>query len=225
MKNLFDNDIKVHRDRLEVARQLEEDKQEFKLLIEELEQIKNELNVNYEKIIKYIEIRPDETSRRIVERQQRTQQLFRGFNNDEEQGLTAQRILQFQQYVRRNRGLNNDKHQGLTAQRILQFQQYVRRNLGLNNDKHQGLTAQRILQFQQYVRRNRGLNNDEHQGLTAQRILQFQQYVRRNRGLNNMLQENMMRLDCDGEHTFCQVCIERWFATNKTCPICGHMFQ
>ena len=147
MKNLFDNDIKVHRDRLEVARQLEEDKQEFKLLIEELEQIKNELNVNYEKIIKYIEIRPDETSRRIVERQQRTQQLFRGFNNDEEQGLTAQRILQFQQYVRRNRGLNN------------------------------------------------------------------------------MLQENMMRLDCDGEHTFCQVCIERWFATNKTCPICGHMFQ
>ena len=35
---------------------------------------------------------------------------------------------------------------------------------------------------------------------------------------------NMMRLDCDGQHTFCQVCIEGWFADHNTCPICRHRF-
>ena len=35
---------------------------------------------------------------------------------------------------------------------------------------------------------------------------------------------NMMRLDCDGQHTFCQVCIVEWFENHKTCPICRHAF-
>ena len=35
---------------------------------------------------------------------------------------------------------------------------------------------------------------------------------------------NMMRLDCDGQHTFCQVCIEGWFAEHNTCPICRQIF-
>ena len=35
---------------------------------------------------------------------------------------------------------------------------------------------------------------------------------------------NMMRLDCDGRHVFCQVCIEGWFADHNTCPICRHLF-
>ena len=36
---------------------------------------------------------------------------------------------------------------------------------------------------------------------------------------------NMMQLDCDGKHAFCQVCIEGWFADHKTCPLCRHMFE
>ena len=35
---------------------------------------------------------------------------------------------------------------------------------------------------------------------------------------------NMMRLDCDGRHVFCQVCIKGWFADHKTCPKCRHLF-
>ena len=35
---------------------------------------------------------------------------------------------------------------------------------------------------------------------------------------------NMMRLDCDGRHVFCQVCIEGWFADHNTCPLCRHLF-
>ena len=36
---------------------------------------------------------------------------------------------------------------------------------------------------------------------------------------------NMMQVDCDGKHAFCQVCIEGWFADHKTCPLCRHMFN
>ena len=36
---------------------------------------------------------------------------------------------------------------------------------------------------------------------------------------------NMMRLDCDGQHTFCQVCIEGWFGEQNTCPLCRHKFD
>ena len=33
------------------------------------------------------------------------------------------------------------------------------------------------------------------------------------------------RLDCDGRHIFCQVCIEGWLRNNNTCPICRHKFE
>ena len=35
----------------------------------------------------------------------------------------------------------------------------------------------------------------------------------------------MMLLDCKGQHVFCQVCIEGWFAVHNTCPVCRHVFQ
>ena len=38
------------------------------------------------------------------------------------------------------------------------------------------------------------------------------------------IKKNMMRLNCDGKHAFCQVCIEGWFADHRRCPICRHMF-
>ena len=33
------------------------------------------------------------------------------------------------------------------------------------------------------------------------------------------------RLDCDGQHIFCQVCIEGWFTDHNTCPICRHKIK
>ena len=33
------------------------------------------------------------------------------------------------------------------------------------------------------------------------------------------------RLDCDGRHIFCQVCIEGWLRSNNTCPVCRHKFE
>ena len=35
----------------------------------------------------------------------------------------------------------------------------------------------------------------------------------------------MRRLTCDGQHYFCQECIEGWFAEHNTCPLCRHKFD
>ena len=34
----------------------------------------------------------------------------------------------------------------------------------------------------------------------------------------------MMRLNCNGQHVFCQDCVEGWFADHNTCPNCRHIF-
>ena len=35
----------------------------------------------------------------------------------------------------------------------------------------------------------------------------------------------MIRLDCSGQHQLCKVCVENWFASNNTCPLCRHVFK
>ena len=75
--------------------------------------------------------------------------------------------------------------------------------------------------------------NEEQQGLTRQRIQQFEKFTADESHVGDQCVicmgdieagRNMMRLDCDGQHTFCQVCIEGWFADHNTCPICRHKF-
>ena len=74
---------------------------------------------------------------------------------------------------------------------------------------------------------------EQQQGLTPQRIQQFEQFQADDSFVGDQCVicmedfetgRNMMRLDCDGQHTFCQVCIEGWFADHNTCPICRHTF-
>ena len=74
---------------------------------------------------------------------------------------------------------------------------------------------------------------NEHKGLTPQRIQQFEQFTADESFVGDQcvicmeeidIDRNMMRLDCDGQHTFCQVCIEKWFDNHKTCPTCRHAF-
>ena len=165
VKDLFDNDIKAHRERLDFAlqdsSQLEVNKQEFELLIKELKQFQVELNVNYGNIREYIEIRPAEILRRQAVRQQNFQQI--------------------QQYLRTHQDLNNEEQQGLTAQRLQQFEQF---------QADDSFVGDQCVICMGDIEINR----------------------------------NMIRLDCDGKHTFCQVCIEGWFAIKKTCPICRHVF-
>ena len=76
-------------------------------------------------------------------------------------------------------------------------------------------------------------DDEEQQRLTTARVQQFEQFQADESFVNDQcticmehveVGRNMMRLDCDGQHTFCQVCIEEWFADHKTCPICRHVF-
>ena len=70
-------------------------------------------------------------------------------------------------------------------------------------------------------------------GLSSQRIQQFKQFTSDESFVGDQcvicmedikIGRKMMRLDCDGQHTFCQICIERWFDEHKTCPTCRHAF-
>ena len=74
---------------------------------------------------------------------------------------------------------------------------------------------------------------EQQQGLTFRRIRQFEKFTADELFVGKQcmlcfgdikIGRNMMRLDCDGQHTFCQVCIEGWFADHNTCPVCRHKF-
>ena len=76
-------------------------------------------------------------------------------------------------------------------------------------------------------------NDEQQQGLTFQTIQQFETFLSDELIVGDQcaicMEEietgrNMMRLGCDGQHTFCKVCIEGWFANHNTCPICRHKF-
>ena len=76
-------------------------------------------------------------------------------------------------------------------------------------------------------------DNEIQEGLTIQRIQQFELFTADESFVDDQCVicmgdietgRNMMRLDCDGRHTFCQVCVEGWFADHNTCPICRHKF-
>ena len=92
-----------------------------------------------------------------------------------------------------------------------------------------------ILQLNQKLSNFVNFVNDliDKQGLIPQRIQQCEQFTADESFVGNQcvicmedieIGRNMMRLDCDGQHTFCQVCIERWFDEHKTCPTCRHEF-
>ena len=75
--------------------------------------------------------------------------------------------------------------------------------------------------------------DEEQQSLNPQRIQQFETFQADESIVGDQcvicmgdveIGRNMMRLDCDGKHAFCQVCIEGWFANHKTCPLCRHAF-
>ena len=70
-------------------------------------------------------------------------------------------------------------------------------------------------------------------GLLPQRIQKFEQFTADESFVSDQcvicmedfeIGRNMMRVDCDGQHTFCKVCIEKWFTEHKTCPVCRHEF-
>ena len=90
-----------------------------------------------------------------------------------------------------------------------------------------------VLQIRENLRQQQR-NTNLHQGLSSDVIEKFTRFTADQSHVgdqcsicmeNYEIGRNMMRLDCDGKHAFCQVCIEGWFADHKTCPLCRHMFE
>ena len=94
------------------------------------------------------------------------------------------------------------------------------------NEKHRN--------FVHFVENFNSINDDVNlRGFTTQRIQQFEQFTADESFVGDQcvicmedieIGRNMMRLDCDGQHIFCQLCIKEWFADHNTCPICRHLF-
>ena len=70
---------------------------------------------------------------------------------------------------------------------------------------------------------------EQQNGLTSERIQQFHQFLADEPLVGEQcgmclddieVGRIMMRLDCNGQHIFCQDCCEKWFADNNTCPNC-----
>ena len=77
-------------------------------------------------------------------------------------------------------------------------------------------------------------NVRQQQGLSPARIQKFQQFAADDSITGDRCSvcqddievgRRMMRLDCDGQHTFHQECVEGWFDEHKTCPNCRHVFH
>ena len=73
----------------------------------------------------------------------------------------------------------------------------------------------------------------QEQGLTPRRIRRFKLFTADESHVGDQcsicledidVSRRMRRLTCDGQHYFCQECIEGWFAEHNTCPLCRHKF-
>ena len=69
--------------------------------------------------------------------------------------------------------------------------------------------------------------------LSSERIQQFHQFEADESHVGDQCQvcqeevevgRLMKQLDCSGQHSFCKVCIDTWFAEHKTCSIFIHVF-
>ena len=109
------------------------------------------------------------------------------------------------------------------------------RNEQAKNDIDQLLKLQtEMLDKKQLVRQQIVARIQElDKGLSPERVQQFSRFAADESHVGDQcvicmrdieVGRNMMRLDCDGQHTFCQICIEGWFAEHNTCPICRHTF-
>ena len=75
---------------------------------------------------------------------------------------------------------------------------------------------------------------DQQQGLQPARVQKFHQFSADESIIGDRcticqdddieVGRRMMRLDCNGQHIFCQGCVEGWFADHNTCPNCRHLF-
>ena len=109
-------------------------------------------------------------------------------------------------------------------------------------DEHKKLTGldgemhEQLERIRQQINEMRPQQNNVHQqqGLSSARIQQFHKFQADESLVGDRCSvcqddvevgRRMMRLNCDGQHVFCQDCVEGWLANHNTCPNCRHVFH
>ena len=117
---------------------------------------------------------------------------------------------------------------------LLKKKQHNTRQLKNENQEIKNFQEQLLVKINQFKQQVASKKKQFFKGLLPARIQQFEQFQADKSFVGHQcaicigeyeIGRNMMRLDCDGQHTFCQVCIEGWFAEHNTCPICRHIFE
>ena len=128
----------------------------------------------------------------------------------------------------------------LSAQSNTFFKSIMKARFDNRNTKHRIITmrinsakAEFSRQFNEIYQRVDEKRQNFKKGLTSERIRQFDHLEADESLVDEQCSicmedfevgRKLIRLDCDGRHVFCQVCIEGWFADHNTCPICRHLF-
>ena len=145
---------------------------------------------------------------------------------EREQHKTQQEKEEFQKRLdlSNNNKSAQRKYRGKVEKRQLEFRNLQRLQTVLEQESN-------MIRQQFEEQRHRILQQDinEQSGLTPERIQKLQKFladeslVGQHCGVcldDIEVGRRMMRLDCDGQHIFCQKCCEKWFADKKTCPNC-----
>ena len=148
--------------------------------------------------------------------------------------LSCQKIKENYELIKQNRKILNKmyKIESDLHDKFLEIYQDAVEMLG--NLVQQELQQERQQQQEQQERQQQQRNTDLHQGLSLEIIEKISIFTADESHVGDQcsicmedfeIGRNMMSLDCDGKHAFCQVCIEGCFADHNTCPLCRHMFE
>ena len=108
---------------------------------------------------------------------------------------------------------------------IVESSENIKRLQSSFNQKFTGVHQQASEIYDNLLRRLQSV--DQQQGLSPRSIQRFHVFTAGSNQQCAICLEDICvgrRVNCDGQHTFCQVCCETWFANNNTCPLCRQAF-
>ena len=176
--------------------------------------------------------------------------VFKAEFNNKEQGLRKYMFITNKELTENNEQLKNLQNEHLSGNMIKQLAileqtQLIRTrrwNLIQAGIKLKTISDKFFQKFNETLRNLGSIfanlqpeeNEVPQQGLTPRMIRRFKLFIADESHVGDQCSicmedinvgRKMRRLTCDGQHYFCQECIDGWLAKHNTCPLCRHNFD